>query len=262
MKKEGHLLSGKSKSIFTTADPQTVIMHFRDDLSAFDGNKKASCPNKGIYNNLINVHLMEYLTKHGIKTHHIRQLSVRETLVHRLDMLKVEFVVRNIAAGSICKRLGLAKGHQLPTPVYECFLKNDELRDPLINASHIQLLNLATPEQVRVGRELSASINQHLSTLFAEHGIDLVDLKLEFGIAADQSDNQLYLGDEITPDSCRLWEQNSKRPFDKDIFRFDLGDLGDAYRTLMQRLGIPFSPDHPDPAKDDQTVAPDQISPP
>ena len=261
MKKLAHLLSGKSKSIFATEDPNTVIMHFRDDLTAFDGAKKATCRNKGIYNNLINAHLMEHLAKRGIMAHYIRQLSPRETLVRRLEMLKVEFIVRNIAAGSICKRLGLTKGRRLVKPVCECFLKSDELGDPLINESHIELLNLATPEQVLAGRKLSLAINQHLTILFAEGGIDLVDLKLEFGLATNQPENQLYLGDEITPDSCRLWEQQSKRPFDKDIFRFDLGDLGEAYRTLMQQLHIPFPQENPDDADKNQVSTSDQISP-
>ncbi len=244
MQKTEHLYTGKSKSIFATNDPKIIVLHFLDELTAFDGKKRATCDKKGIYNNRINAHFMERLAKAGLPVHHRVILNERESLAVRLNMLKIEFVVRNIAAGSICKRLGIAKGTAFKQPVCEYFLKDDRLGDPLINTSHIKLLELATPEQVKRGTELSLEVNRHLMPLLADYGIDLIDFKLEFGVRPGpaQDKNDLFLGDEITPDSCRFWGKESSRRFDKDVFRYDLGDLGETYRALMEKLGIKQQP--------------------
>ena len=235
MKKGNHLYSGKAKSLFETDVQNQLVMHFRDELTAFDGKKKAVCDGKGIYNNKINAFLMSYLAKKGIGVHFIKQLDERQSLIHSLKMIKLEFIVRNKAAGSICKRLGLSKGAHFNIPVSEICLKSDSLGDPLINDSHIQLLEIESLSYVHKAQEISISINEHLLSLFNKVDIDLVDFKLEFGL--DSNDN-LCLGDEISPDSCRLWEKKSFSPLDKDLFRFDLGDLLTGYRLVAERLGI------------------------
>lgn len=235
MTKREHLYSGKAKSLFKTDVAGQLIMHFRDDLTAFDGKKKAVCEKKGIYNNHINAFLMTHLNKQNIKTHFIRREDERECLVCSLNMIKLEFIVRNIAAGTICSRLGLSKGTVLDAPVFELYLKNDSLSDPLVNDSHIQLLRIHSLKDIRKAQEIALSINEYLCALFQGVSIDLVDFKLEFGI---DDDRELRVGDEITPDSCRLWDKESRNPLDKDLFRFNLGDLLTGYETLSHRLGI------------------------
>jgi len=234
MKQGEHLYSGKAKSLFMTDDPDQLIMQFRDQLTAFDGKKKSECAGKGIYNNKINAYLMSYLENKNIKVHLIEKLDDRRSLVRKLSMIKLEFILRNRAAGSICSRLGLPKGQRFSQPVFEICLKSDELGDPLINDSHIELLNYSL-QLVDNAREIALSINSHLIELFNNAGIELIDLKLEFGL---DHKNQLCLGDEVSPDSCRLWDKNSHTPLDKDLFRFDLGDLLDGYKLVAERLGI------------------------
>lgn len=234
MKQGEHLYSGKAKSLFNTDSPHQLIMQFRDELTAFDGKKKAQCPGKGIYNNKINAFLMSHLADKGIKVHLIEQLDDRRSLIDRLAMMKLEFIVRNQAAGSICTRLGLTKGKKFSRPVTEICLKSDELGDPLINDSHIELLGEPLG-LVDKAREITLGVNSHLIRLFSEADIELVDFKLEFGL---NQDNQLCLGDEISPDSCRLWDKSSRDSLDKDLFRFDLGDLLSGYKLVAERLGI------------------------
>lgn len=234
MKQGEHLYSGKAKSLFQTEDPNQLIMQFRDQLTAFDGKKKAECIGKGIYNNKINAHLMSYLETKDIKVHFSEKLDDRRSLVRRLSMIKLEFILRNRAAGSICSRLGLPKGQKFSQPIAETCLKSDELGDPLINDSHIELLSHSL-QLVNDAREIALNINNHLVKLFNEAEIELIDLKLEFGL---DHNNQLCLGDEISPDSCRLWDKTSHTPLDKDLFRFDLGDLLDGYKLVAERLGI------------------------
>ena len=234
MKQQEHLYSGKAKSLFKTNDPNRLIMQFRDQLTAFDGKKKSDCAGKGIYNNKINAHLMSHLQNKKIRVHFIEKLDDRRSLVHSLSMIKLEFILRNRAAGSICSRLGLPKGQNFSQPVFEICLKSDELGDPLINDSHIELLDYSL-QLVDDARKIALSINSHLIKLFDKAGIELVDLKLEFGL---DHKKQLCLGDEISPDSCRLWDKNSHTPLDKDLFRFDLGDLLDGYKLVAERLGI------------------------
>ena len=234
MNKVKPLYAGKAKSVYTTDDPEKVIVEFRNDTSAFDGEKLAKLANKGSVNNKINTFLMDYLSAEGVNTHHLECLNDTEELVKRLDMIRVECVVRNIVAGSLARRFGLEEGTELPEPIFEFFLKDDNLHDPLINASHIHVFNLASDEEVAIMKQLSLQINKLLLPLFADAGMLLVDYKLEFG----RLDGNLYLGDEVTPDSCRIWDAVTKEKMDKDRFRRDLGDVIEHYQVVAERLGV------------------------
>ncbi len=236
MKILGELYAGKAKTVLRTDDPDALVLRFRDDATAFDGVKHARLPGKGTVNNKVNAFVMERLERGGIPTHFIRLLSDHESLVRRLDMIPVECVVRNLAAGSLCKRLGVEEGRELDPPVFEFFLKNDELHDPMINESHIRTFRWATEEEVARMKALTLQANAILKPLFQEAGLLLVDYKLEFG----RFHGQVLLGDEFTPDGCRLWDAESRRKLDKDLFRHDLGDLMQAYHEVAHRLGVPL----------------------
>ncbi len=238
MNKE-HLYSGKGKSIFASDNPKQIIMHFRDDLTAFNGEKKAECPGKGIYNNNINAHLMSKLAAKGIKTCFVEMLNPRESLTLKLDMIKLEFVVRNFAAGTIVKRVGIAKGAELSPPIQELFLKDDKLGDPFINLHYVNSMKIAPMDIVIQAEKISLQVNEVIQDVFAKVNVDLVDFKLEFGTL----DGELYLGDEISPDTCRLWDTTSKSPFDKDLFRFNLGDVKEGYEKICQLLGLKVNMD-------------------
>ncbi len=236
MKKLDQLYSGKAKSVYRTDDAQRFILHFRDDTSAFDGKKIEQLDRKGMVNNLFNAFIMQRLAAAGIPTHFERLLSAQEALVKRLEMMPIECVVRNIAAGSICRRLGIEEGRELNPPTFELFLKDDALGDPMINESHIVSFGWAAPEHVARGRELSFAVNDVLKPLFREAGLLLVDYKLEFGLC----DGQVLLGDEFTPDGCRVWDMATREKLDKDRFRQDLGNVIESYELVGQRLGIDF----------------------
>lgn len=230
------LYSGKAKTVYRTDAPDLFIMHFRDDTSAFDGKKLARLERKGLVNNRFNAFIMDKLEAAGIKTHLVKVLNERDSLVRRLDMLPIECVVRNIAAGSICRRLGVQEGIELVPPTFELFLKNDALGDPMINDSHVAAFGWATPEQVARARELTYRVNDVLKKLFADAGMLLVDYKLEFGM----SGGELLLGDEFTPDGCRIWDAQTREKLDKDRFRQDLGNVIEAYESVGRRLGVDF----------------------
>ncbi len=232
MKKIELLYSGKAKSVYATTDNDKVIVEYRNDTSAFDGEKLAQLANKGEVNNKINNLLMSYLADEGINTHHLECLSTTEELVKRLDMIRVECVVRNVVAGSLARRFGLPEGRELAEPIFEFFLKDDQLHDPLINTSHIHAFNLATDEEVAIMKQLSLQINKLLLPLFHKAGMLLVDYKLEFGRYA----GELYLGDEVTPDSCRIWDAVNHEKMDKDRFRRDLGNVIEHYQAVTDRL--------------------------
>ncbi len=229
------LYSGKAKSLFETSDNDFLIAEFRDDTTAFDGAKHEKLADKGHVNNQINAYIMQYLASCGIPTHFEKLLSDNESLVRRLKMIPLESVVRNIAAGSLCRRLGIEKNKSISPPLLELFLKNDELHDPLINDNHAISFGWANALQLQKMRELTLQINEALSELFAKAGLLLVDAKFEYGIA---SDGNMYLGDEISPDSCRIWDATTHEILDKDRFRQDLGDVIPAYQQVAQRLGI------------------------
>lgn len=235
MKKQDVISVGKAKTLYATDDQESVIMEFRNDTSAFDGVKKAQLSRKGLVNNHFNAFVMEKLAAKGIATHFLQRINDTESLVKRLTMLPVECVVRNIASGSLTKRLGIPDGTELTPPVFEFFLKNDDLHDPMINESHIKTFAWATESQVDEMKALTLKANEHLSQLFSDAGMLLVDYKLEFGLT---SEGQLVLADEFSPDGCRIWDKETKEKLDKDRFRQDLGDVVESYEIVAQRLGI------------------------
>jgi phosphoribosylaminoimidazole-succinocarboxamide synthase len=234
MQKGEQLYAGKAKTIYTTDNPEQVIMQFRNDASAFDGTKRASLDRKGLVNNYFNAFIMTYLTRHGIDCHFIECISDTESVVKSLDMIRVECVVRNYAAGSLCRRLGVEEGVTLTPPIFEFFYKDDSLHDPLINEDHIITFGWASAAEIAQMRQLTLRVNELLLDLFAEAGFLLVDFKLEFG----RYQNKLVLGDELTPDGCRIWDIASRDKYDKDRFRQDLGDVIAFYEIVAQRLGI------------------------
>ena len=235
LSKQALIYSGKAKSLFETQQDDLLIAEFRDDTTAFDGVKHKQLADKGVVNNQINAHIMKALAEAGIPTHFERLLSNNESLVKRLKMIPIESVVRNIAAGSLCRRLGVRSGMKLKPPLYELFLKNDELHDPMINENHAVSFGWATPQQLNEMNRLSLKINEILSKLLHDAGLLLVDAKFEFGMGVDK---KMYLGDEISPDSCRIWDSVTHEILDKDRFRKDLGDVVSSYRKIADRLGI------------------------
>lgn len=228
------LYSGKAKSVYLCDDPDKLILRFRDDTSAFDGEKIEKLARKGIVNNKVNAFIMEKLEAAGIPTHFEKLISDNESLVKRLDMIPVECVVRNITAGSICKRLGVADNVDLQPPTFEFFLKNDELHDPMINEYHIKTFGWAEDSEVATMKQLTFEVNDILKQLFLDASLLLVDYKLEFG----RYHNQILLGDEFTPDGCRLWDADTRKKLDKDRFRQGLGGVVEAYEEVAGRLGI------------------------
>tara|TARA_R100001163_G_C5061538_1_gene198478 strand:+ start:524 stop:1240 length:717 start_codon:yes stop_codon:yes gene_type:complete len=229
------LYSGKAKSVFRSENPDQYILHFRDDTSAFDGKKVEKLSDKGKVNNLFNAFIMELLAEEGIPTHFIKRLSDTDSLVKKLTMIPVECVVRNYAAGSLCKRYGIEEGTAISPPTFEFFLKNDELHDPMINDSHIVSFGWATQEQIQQMQTLTFRVNDVLKKRFDEAGMLLVDYKLEFGMA---DNGELTLGDEFSPDGCRIWDKTTRNKMDKDRFRQDLGNVIETYKEVAQRLGI------------------------
>lgn len=234
MEIEKELYSGKAKSVYTTADPDLLILRFRDDTSAFDGRKIEQLADKGKVNNKTNAFIMRELEKAGIPTHFERLLSDNDSLVKCLDMIPIECVVRNISAGSICKRLGVPENMDLDPPTFEFFLKNDELHDPMVNEYHIRSFGWAGDDEVSTMKRLTFEVNDVLKQLFLNAGILLVDYKLEFG----RYHGEILLGDEFTADGCRLWDATTREKLDKDRFRQDMGGVIEAYQEVARRLGI------------------------
>lgn len=237
MEKREELYSGKAKSVFKTDDPDRFILTFRNDTSAFDGVKVEQLDRKGMVNNKFNAFIMEKLQQAGVPTHFEGLLNDNEALVKRLNMFPIECVVRNIAAGSIVKRLGVTEGQELTPPTFETFLKDDALHDPMINESHIRSFGWATDAQMARMRELTYQVNDILKALFLDAGMLLVDYKLEFGVF---SDGEIYLGDEFSPDGCRIWDKETREKLDKDRFRQDLGNVVESYELVGRRLGMNF----------------------
>ena len=236
MEKRDELYAGKAKSVYTTDDADKLIMLFRDDTSAFDGKKKEALARKGAVNNQFNAAIMEKLKEAGIPCHFEQMLSPVESLVKKLEMIPVECVVRNIAAGSICRRLGVEEGLELTPPTFEFFLKNDDLGDPMVNDFHIRSFGWATDEQVAQMKTLTFQVNEVLKQLFLDGGMLLVDYKLEFGVF----NGEVLLGDEFSPDGCRLWDKDTREKLDKDRFRQGLGGVVEAYEEVGRRLGMHF----------------------
>ncbi|WP_297924798.1 phosphoribosylaminoimidazolesuccinocarboxamide synthase [uncultured Agitococcus sp.] len=236
MEKRELLYTGKAKSVYTTDNPDYLVLVFRDDTSAFDGKKVEQLARKGRVNNTFNAFIMQKLAEAGIETHFEKLITPNEVLVKRLTMIPVECVVRNYAAGSLCRRLGVTEGLELNPPTFELFLKNDALGDPMINESHVRSFAWATEAQLARMKELSFAVNDVLKGLFAEGNMLLVDFKLEFGVFHDR----IVLGDEFSPDGCRLWDKETRKKLDKDRFRQGLGEVVEAYEEVGRRLGINF----------------------
>ena len=234
MQVDSELYSGKAKSVYTTADPDKLILRFRDDTSAFDGEKVEKLARKGNVNNKVNAYIMDQLEKAGIPTHFEHLLADNETLVKRLEMIPIECVVRNITAGSICKRLGVKEGMELDPPTFEFFLKNDPLHDPMVNEYHIRSFGWASDEEIAEMKRLTFKANDVLKKLFMDAGLLLVDYKLEFG----RFHGKVILGDEFTPDGCRLWDATTRKKLDKDRFRQGMGEVVEAYEEVASRLGV------------------------
>ena len=230
------LYQGKAKSLYTSSRPKHCVMHFRDDATAFDGAKHALLARKGMINNHFNAFIMRYLAKAGIQTHFARISGERESLVKQLEMIPVECVVRNIATGSLCRRLGIEEGKKLEPPIFEFFYKSDLLHDPMINEWHITTLGWASLDEARQMRELTLKVNEILIPLFKKVGLLLVDYKLEFG----RYQGSLVLGDEFTPDGARIWDSQTNERLDKDRFRKDLGCVIESYEVVAARLRIPL----------------------
>lgn len=232
MEKKEKLYEGKAKIIYATEDPDLIIQYFKDDATAFNAAKKGTITSKGILNNKISETLFKHLEANGIPTHFVDRLNDREMLNKKLDIILVEVVLRNIVAGSLAKRMGQAEGTQLKNPIVEYYYKDDDLGDPLINMDHIRSLGLASDEQMDQIREYGLKINELLRDYFDNINIDLVDFKLEFGLHK----GEILLGDEICPDTCRLWDKTTHQKLDKDRFRQDLGKIEEAYLEVYNRV--------------------------
>jgi phosphoribosylaminoimidazole-succinocarboxamide synthase len=236
MEKRNQLYTGKAKSVYTTDDPDLMVMEFRNDTSAFDGQKLAKLDRKGMVNNRFNAFIMTRLAAAGVPTHFVELLSDTESLVKRLTMIPLECVVRNVAAGSITRRLGIKEGTDLNPPTFELFLKNDELHDPMVNEYHVRSFGWAEDAHVETMKQLTFKVNDVLKKLFDEAGMILVDYKLEFGLYQ----GEVVLGDEISPDGCRIWDKTTREKLDKDRFRQDLGNVIESYELVGRRLGVDF----------------------
>jgi len=226
------LYEGKAKKIFETVDPDRVIQYFKDDATAFNAQKKGTIVEKGIVNNKVSERLFRLLEEGGVPTHFVERLNDREMLTKKVRIVPIEVVVRNIIAGSLAKRLGLKEGEAIAPPIVEFYYKNDALGDPLITEEHIRLLNLADPGMVGQIKDLALKINRLLTPFFQERTMILVDFKLEFG----RHKGSLILADEISPDTCRFWDQKTKESMDKDRFRKDLGKIEEAYQEVLKRV--------------------------
>ncbi len=232
MIKKEMIYEGKAKKLYLTDDPELIIQFFKDDATAFNALKKGTILNKGVFNNQISERLFNLLEEEGIPTHFVKRLNDREMLSKYIKIIPIEVVVRNIAAGSLSKRLGIEEGKPLEFPLIEFYLKNDALGDPLINDHHVELLHLTPQENLKTLEKLALKINQVLTKFFDSRNLILVDFKLEFGFFHDQ----IILGDEICPDTCRLWDKTSLEKMDKDRFRRDMGKVEEAYQEVFRRV--------------------------
>ena len=233
MEKKEQLYEGKAKKVFATDDANLVIVDYKDDATAFNGEKKGTITGKGVINNVMSNHMFQLLEQQGVPTHFVEQLSERETLVKKVSIVPLEVIIRNISAGSFAKRFGVEEGIVFDQPTIEFSYKNDDLGDPLINSYHALALKLATPEEIETIKKYAFQVNDLLKSFMKEIGIDLVDFKLEFGRLTDGT---IVLADEISPDTCRLWDEKTHEKLDKDRFRRDLGGVEDAYHEVMRRL--------------------------
>ena len=233
MEKKEQLYEGKAKKVFATDDPNLVIVDYKDDATAFNGLKKGSIAGKGVINNVMSNHKFQLLEKQGVPTHFVEQLSERETLVKKVSIVPLEVIIRNISAGSFAKRFGVEEGIVFDEPTIEFSYKNDDLGDPLMNAYHAVALKAATREEIETIKSMAFKVNEVMKQYFDSLNVILVDFKLEFGKTAD---GKIVLADEISPDTCRLWDKTTKEKLDKDRFRRDLGGVEEAYQEIMKRV--------------------------
>ena len=233
MQKKEQLYEGKAKKVFATDDPELYIVDYKDDATAFNGVKKGTIAGKGVINNVMSNHMFQILEKQGVPTHFVEQLSERETVVKKVSIVPLEVIIRNISAGSFAKRYGVEEGIVFEQPTIEFSYKNDDLGDPLINGYHALALKLATAEEIENIKTMAFKINEVMKAYFDKLNVILVDFKLEFG---KTSDGTIILADEISPDTCRLWDKDTKEKLDKDRFRRDLGGVEEAYQEIMRRL--------------------------
>lgn len=233
MEKKEQLYEGKAKKVFATSDPTLVIVDYKDDATAFNGLKKGQIDGKGVINNVMSNHMFQILEQQGVQTHFVEQLSERETVVKKVDIVPLEVIIRNISAGSFAKRYGVEEGIVFDAPTIEFSYKNDDLGDPLINDYHALALKLATAEEIERIKTMAFKVNEVMKQYFDSLNVTLVDFKLEFGKIADGT---IVLADEISPDTCRLWDKTTKEKLDKDRFRRDMGGVEDAYNEIMRRI--------------------------
>ena len=233
MEKKEQMYEGKAKKVFATDDDNCCIVSYKDDATAFNGLKKGTITGKGVVNNKMSNYLMQLLEKQGVPTHYIEELNDRETLVKKVSIVPLEVIVRNVAAGSLAKRIGFPEGTKLKSTVLELCYKDDALGDPMINDSHVFAMGLCTPEELETIKKYALIINEILTAFFAEVNIELIDFKLEFGRL---SDGTIVLADEISPDTCRFWDSKTHEKLDKDRFRRDLGNVEGAYHEILHRL--------------------------
>ncbi|MCR4726941.1 MAG: phosphoribosylaminoimidazolesuccinocarboxamide synthase [Clostridia bacterium] len=233
MEKKEQLYEGKAKKVFATNDPDLVIVSYKDDATAFNGVKRGTIVGKGVVNNRMSNYLMEKLEKEGIPTHYVKELNERETAVKKVSIVPLEVIVRNIAAGSLSKRLGLPEGTPMKRTVLEYCYKCDALDDPMVNEYHILAMEYCTEEELKTIADMALKINAFLVKYFASINVELVDFKLEFG---KTSDGKIVLADEISPDTCRFWDATTHEKLDKDRFRRDMGGVEDAYKEMMKRV--------------------------
>ena len=233
MEKLQQLYEGKAKKVFATSDPEKLIVEYKDDATAFNGLKKGTIKGKGVINNQMSNRLMAYLEKQGVPTHYIQEINERETIVKKVSIVPLEVIVRNISAGSFAKHYGVEEGIVFDQPTIEFSYKNDELGDPLLNSYHALALKLATDEEIATIERYAFKVNEVLKAFWLSAGVTLVDFKLEFGKTADGT---IVLADEISPDTCRLWDSKTHEKLDKDRFRRDMGGVEDAYAEIMKRL--------------------------
>lgn len=235
MEKREMLYEGKAKKVYATDNKEVLLVDYKDDATAFNGLKKGTIAGKGVVNNKMSNYLMQILEKKGVKTHFVEELSDRETAVKKVTIVPLEVIIRNRAAGSICKRLGLEEGMDFVCPSIEFSYKDDDLGDPLINGYHAVSCGFATREEVELIKEMAFTVNDVLKEYFASIGVELIDFKLEFG---KTNDGTIVLADEISPDTCRFWDINTHEKLDKDRFRRDMGGVEDAYAEMMKRVGL------------------------
>ncbi len=239
MARRKKLYEGKAKILYEGPEPDTIVQYFKDDATAFNAEKRQVIDGKGVINNRLSEHFMVGLGAIGVPTHFIRRLNMREQLIRRVEMIPLEVIVRNVSAGSFAKRLGIDEGTALPRPIVEFCLKDDALGDPLVTEEHIAAFGWATQQDMDDMISLALRVNDYLSGMMMGVGIRLIDFKIEIGRIWDENDfMRLVVADEISPDSCRLWDVESGRKLDKDVFRHDLGDLSAAYSEVAQRLGV------------------------